>query len=116
MMAIIVLKFLKQFGPSQMSNPISLFGRIINAMEDEDGSTTTVFLLELLESTLFSLMVLYFIWVTQRGNYTIGQRHALFTFYLMKENETLLDSFIVNVAINNIVSIAAIHYTSLIFF
>lgn len=34
----------------------------------------------------------------------------------MKENETLFDSFIANVVINNIVSMAAVHYVTLIFF
>ena len=65
---------------------------------------------------LFDLIALYFIWVTNHGNSTIGQQHALFTFYHVKENETLLNAFIANIAFNNLVSMAALHYTTLIFY
>ena len=116
LLSIIMLKFLKMFGPtSETDNPIVMLGKKITEEIEENGYTTTVLLLELLTQMLYFLMSIFLMWVSQHGNMTIGKRHALFTFYMMKESETLFDSFIVNIVINNIVSFAAIHYTSLVF-
>ena len=93
-----------------------MLGEFINKDIEERGYTTTVFMLELFTQLLFYTLCLFLIWVTQHGNSTIGFRHALFTFYLMKDGETLFDSFMANIAINNIVSLASIQYSSLIFY
>ena len=72
--------------------------------------------LTILTCFLYCVANLYFIWVTHHGNHTIGQRHAFFTFYHMKENETLLNSFIANTTFKSLVSMGAIQYCTCIFF
>lgn len=80
-MTIMVLKFMKSFGPTQMDNPISIFGRNVNEMVEEDPNSMKVFWLEISQALMFSFLVMYFLWATHHGNSTVGKRHALFTFY-----------------------------------
>ena len=57
---------------------------------------------------LFCLANFYVIWVTFHGNYTLGQRHAFFTFYHMQGGETLLSSLIVNTTFKSLVSMGSL--------
>ena len=114
---IYILKFMDMFGPESQEksqNPIESLGQYINEEVDQDGGATLL-MAEIFCTLLFVALNLYIIWITHHGNYTIGQRHAFFTFYRLREGETLLGQFIANVSFNNVVSMGALHYTTLIF-
>ena len=59
-------------------------------------------------SLYFGASCLFLIWITYHGNKSIGQRHAVFTYHYMQENETLFNAFLANIAIKSIVSMGAI--------
>ena len=52
---------------------------------------------------------------TFHGNVTVGKRFATFTFYAMHESETLLNSFLVNTALVNVISCGVKQYAVNIF-
>ena len=113
LLTIDILKFLNRFGLGTESvNPLDILQEYINKQTDED---TFVLIAEMGISTLFIMTAIYFIKATHHGNKTIGQRHAFFTFYAMHENETLLNSFIANISLNNVVSMGAIQYCVMLF-
>ena len=91
---IYCLKFMKMFGTTDtgdvFENPIDKLGIYVHETNETDGGGTLM-MLELFICLLFCFSSVYFIWTTHHGNYTIGQRHAFFTFYRMKENETLFN-------------------------
>lgn len=97
---IVVYGFLEKFGLlTASSNPIDKIGK---ELTDETWSTTDL-LLTILISNIFIGISIFFILTTHHGNDTVGQRFATITFYAMKENETLLNSFLANTAFNNVV-------------
>ena len=54
-----------------------------------------------LANIIFICMAMYLVAVVMKGNTTIGFRFASPTFYPMRTNETLLSSFLFNIAILN---------------
>ena len=98
---VIVVGFLENFGIGTISeNPIDKIGMELT----DDSWSTTDLLYTILLSHIFMSFSIFFILTTHHGNSTIGQRFATITFYAMKENETLLNSFLANTAFNNVVS------------
>ena len=117
---LLVLQLADYNAPNENSsflNPIDELGKYLDENVDTDGNdSTSILILELFICILFSVTNLFIIWITYHGNHTLGQRHAFFTFYHMKESETLLNSFIVNTTIKSLVSMGALQYTTSIFF
>ena len=78
-------------------------------IHESDNSTTSL-VLTIVMSHIFISLSFFFIVATAHGNTTVGQRFATFTFYAMRENETLLNSFLANSAFNNVVSTGVKQY------
>ena len=119
-MVIMILDFVAKFsGVSEFeeessNSPIDMLGRYVEN-RDEGSESTGLMFMSMLASLLFLFSNLYFIWITHHGNKTLGQRHAFFTFYHMRENETLLNSFIANTMFKSLVSIGALQWTVLLY-
>ncbi len=85
--------YLKNLGTeSESANPIAQISKVVN----EEGDTTKALLFTILLAHLYLGLAFFFIVATFHGNITVGQRFATFTFYAMKENETLFNSFLAN--------------------
>lgn len=109
---IIFLNFLEAFNLKTDSiNPIEQLGLELN---DETWSTTDL-LYTILISHIFTLTSIFFVLTTHHGNATVGQRFATITFYAMKENETLLNSFLANTAFNIVVCTGVKQYMVMMF-
>jgi len=63
----------------------------------------------------FGFFSYYLLWACMKGNIKFGIRCFCFTFYPMLPNETFMNSFIVNVLLFNIWSIALTHFLTLAF-
>ena len=81
-------------------------------MKSGEADTTKQLLYALLLSHIYLFMSYFYIVATFHGNVTVGQRFALFTFYAMPEQETLLNSFMANTALLNVVSCGVKHYAA----
>jgi len=57
----------------------------------------------------------FLLWACIKGNLTFGLRFFCITFYPMLPNETFMNSFIVNVLLFNVWSIALIHFCTIAF-
>lgn len=90
-------------------DPVSFLSAKIDSDDTED------LLMTILTSHLFMALCFFFLICTSHGNDTIGQRFATFTFFPMKENETLLSSFLANTAFRVFVVTGVRQYTTLIF-
>ena len=109
---IVSIKFLESFGvDTNTVNPIDSIGRDLS---DESWSTEDLLFFILL-SHIFIGISIFFILTTHHGNATVGQRFATITFYAMKENETLLNSFLANTAFNNVVCTGVKQYMVMMF-
>lgn len=64
---------------------------------------------------MFVGMCLFFLKSSAHGNETIGVRFATFTFYAMKENETLFSAFIANGTFRNVAITGVKQYSILMF-
>lgn len=110
LIAVVIFGFLLQFGVGTESmNPLGFLSAKIDSDDTED------LLMTILESQLFMALCFFFVICTSHGNDTIGQRFATFTFYPMKENETLLSSFLANTALRVFVVTGVRQYTVMIF-
>lgn len=63
----------------------------------------------------FGFFAYYMLWACIKGNITFGLRFFCVTFYPMLPNETFMNSFIVNVLLFNVWSIALVHFCTLAF-
>jgi hypothetical protein len=61
-------------------------------------------------NVIFICMAVYMFAVVMKGNTTIGFRFASPTFYPMRTNETLLSSFLFNIAICNACNLGIVMY------
>ena len=109
---VILMIFLENTGlGAEGVNPIEKMGTEIH---ESDNSTTSL-VLTIVMSHIFISLSFFFIVVTAHGNTTVGQRFATFTFYAMRENETLLNSFLANSAFNNVVCTGVKQYAIYMF-
>ena len=109
---VVCIVFLESFGMETNSvNPIDKIGK---ELSDEDWSTEDLIFFILI-SNIFIGVSIFFILTTHHGNATVGQRFATITFYAMKENETLLNSFLANTAFNNVVCTGVKQYMTMMF-
>ena len=70
---------------------------------NEEHSTTLLFY-SLAVAHIFTGISFFFIMAAFHGNLTVGKRFATFTFYHMQNQETLLNSFLVNTTLMNVMS------------
>ena len=109
---VILMIFLENTGlGAEGVNPIQQMGTEIH---ESDNSTTSL-VLTIVMSHIFISLSFFFIIATAHGNTTVGQRFATFTFYAMRENETLLNSFLANSAFNNVVCTGVKQYAIYMF-
>ena len=63
----------------------------------------------------YGFFAYYMLWACIKGNIKFGIRFFCFTFYPMVANETFMNSFLVNVLLFNLWSIALTHFCTLAF-
>ena len=92
-------------------NPLEQVTNLLN----EGNSDNKDLVITILISHIFMACSFFMLISTGHGNETIGQRFATFTFYPMKENETLLSSFLANTAFRNVVVTGVKQYAVIMF-
>ena len=95
-------------------HPITKMSKNVKTVDGE-VDTTKQLLYELCLSHIYYFISFFYISATFIGNTTVGQRFALFTFYAMPEQETLLNSFLANTALMNVVSCGVKQYATITF-
>ncbi len=63
----------------------------------------------------YGFFAYYMLWACMKGNIKFGLRCFCFTFYPMLPNETFMNSFIVNVLLFNLWSVALTHFCTITF-
>mmetsp|Transcript_21313 Transcript_21313/g.26218 ORF Transcript_21313/g.26218 Transcript_21313/m.26218 type:complete len:112 (+) Transcript_21313:1156-1491(+) len=81
-------------------------------LKESENDSMEALLIALFLSHMFLFLSYFYITATFYGNTTVGQRFALFTFYAMPRQETLLNSFLANSSFMNVVSCGVKQYAA----